>query len=369
MLSLQMVLTQRCNLRCSYCYVQPDAPDMTKDDVDLILSELDTYTRRFGYNTFSMNFFGGEPALKFDLVTYILDQIKNDKRFVRKMFTTNGLLLDQDKVDFLNSTGTLIAVSYDGLWNKHNRCLPGGVSSYEKYMERIDFFKQFGSTRAMLAPSSLSTLLENYRQFVEVWGFQYLDLALIKDSSWKPEHVAQFDVKLKQLTELITKYWSEGIPNIPSLYKNHMLMMLSSAKHGKPVKGCECCTWMINFMPDGYSYGCGRFGYAQLKPIYNYRTKEWYESNIDFFHRPDILYPPFLKKCQDCEIYDFCPTGCMFDDLVKVEDDYIRQPIDTVCDLYKIASRESLRLFNTLKNRGDFQRVFRDMVFNKGGLR
>jgi radical SAM protein with 4Fe4S-binding SPASM domain len=342
---------------------------MTKEDVDLILSELDTYTSRFGYKSFSMNFFGGEPAIKFDLVTYILDCIKGDKRFARRMFTTNGLLLDQDKVDYLNSTGTLIAVSYDGLWNKHNRCLANGQSSFESYMERMDFFKQFGSSRAMLAPSSLPNLLENYVHFIEQWGFRFLDLALIKDSTWEPEYVTLFDTKLSQLTELILKYWNEGVPNLPSLYKNHMLMMLSSAKQGKPVKGCECCTWMMNFMPDGYSYGCGRFGYSKIKPIYNYRTKEWYEDNIDFFHRPDIMCPPFLKKCQDCEIYDFCPTGCMFDDLIKVGDDYERRPIDTVCELYKITCRESLRLFNALKNRKDFQQVFREMVFIKGGLR
>ena len=97
-----------------------------------------------------VDFFGGEPLLNFqvvkDLVAYGREQEKlHDKRF-RFTLTTNGVLLDEEVMEFANREMTNVVLSIDGRREVHDRMrpFPKGAGSYDLVLPK---FQQFARSR------------------------------------------------------------------------------------------------------------------------------------------------------------------------------------------------------------------------------
>jgi uncharacterized protein len=339
---------------------------MTKEDLDTIVSNLDEYLRVYGHKTAVIAFFGGEPLIRYDLIKYFIETYGKDERIVRIIFPTNGLLMDQEKFDYLKSHDVGFTLSFDGLWNKTNRPLQTGGDSFTEYMKRIQFFKQFGRSRCMVSNDNVSTLVDNYRFFIEGLQWPFMDFAFIKEG-WTPEGVETFNKTCPQLVDKIVEYWKSGIPNMPTMFREKLEFMLALGSRNKSIRACEACSWMISFFPDGNAYPCGRFAHEHKYPILNYRTNEWYPENMDLFSRPDILVPDFVPKCKDCEVKFVCMTGCLNQELKQCDGEWIKEPLDGFCEVTKITIRESLRLFDLLKDFEPFQKYFTDQITKFGG--
>jgi uncharacterized protein len=122
-------VTERCNLRCSYCpftcnksYHRPHSnSDMNfktaKKAVDLFLSNSHSVTSP------CISFYGGEPLLNFKLIRQVIDYIKQtySERNINFHITTNGTLLKGDILRYLISQNSTIQVSLDGPPNIHDR--------------------------------------------------------------------------------------------------------------------------------------------------------------------------------------------------------------------------------------------------------
>ena len=127
-------LTQKCNLKCKYCFVTQQPKEMdyktAKDAVDFYaknaLDNLDIP---------DITFFGGEPLLKFEYI------IKPLVEYIRKRYgdfeisvTTNGTLLDEEKLKFLrdNNVGLLLSIDGDKETQNHNRPFHSGKGSFDE---------------------------------------------------------------------------------------------------------------------------------------------------------------------------------------------------------------------------------------------
>ena len=99
-----------------------------------------------------VNFFGGEPLLRFDLIQYVVDYIKTvdiDKP-VRLDIVTNGTLLIQEFFDYAEANKIRISLSYDGLANATNRVNEVGkdLLDISKYREEIKKYQIVSSCLA-----------------------------------------------------------------------------------------------------------------------------------------------------------------------------------------------------------------------------
>ncbi len=106
---VQVVVTRRCNLACTYC----DEFDKTSPPVptDLLKRRIDQI-RKLG--AWSIEWSGGEPLLHPDLCE--ITRYAKGKGFTRVMLLSNGFLLDQDKIEALNQAGLDdLQVSVDGV--------------------------------------------------------------------------------------------------------------------------------------------------------------------------------------------------------------------------------------------------------------
>ena len=122
--SLIHFLTNRCNARCSFCFIDFDNPETFKGE--LTLHEIDKMTKTFGNTLMNVNFTGGEPFARKDIIEIAKLYIKNTT--IRSMYiTTNGSLPERvinfakvvSKMD--NQLDLCFQISIDHLPEQHNK--------------------------------------------------------------------------------------------------------------------------------------------------------------------------------------------------------------------------------------------------------
>lgn len=112
-------LTDNCNLNCKYCYQNKEKKDINfeyiKDIIDYEISHKNKYS--------IINFYGGEPLLKKDLIKDTINYIKSTKTKTKFYYgiTTNGTLLDNDFIKYMKKHNFInIGYSFDGIKESHN---------------------------------------------------------------------------------------------------------------------------------------------------------------------------------------------------------------------------------------------------------
>ena len=113
MVTLQIVVTENCNLGCSYCYMKNRNTILSRETF------MDFYRSLPSDNTYQIDFFGGEPLLNWDMVEFITETISDDPRFLPSTMPSNGLLLTQDKVNYIKRNNIIYSWSCDGLWEEN----------------------------------------------------------------------------------------------------------------------------------------------------------------------------------------------------------------------------------------------------------
>jgi uncharacterized protein len=125
--ALCMHVSHDCNLRCAYCFAQTGdfgtgnravmPPHVAESAVDYLLA------RCGGRKNLEIDFFGGEPLLAFDTVKHTVAYAKQaapDKHF-RFTLTTNGVLLDEENLTYLNAEMDNLVLSLDGRQEVNDR--------------------------------------------------------------------------------------------------------------------------------------------------------------------------------------------------------------------------------------------------------
>lgn len=104
-------VTARCNLSCPYCFVSQHNSDMNLNTafaaVDMALNNTPIGEKP------EIVFFGGEPLLRYDeIIVPVVEKYKDQCSY---SITTNGVLLNEDKVDFFLSNNVGVLLSFDGI--------------------------------------------------------------------------------------------------------------------------------------------------------------------------------------------------------------------------------------------------------------
>ena len=135
-----------CNLRCEYCFAskgeyQGERALMSYETGKAALDYLmDNSGKRVNLE---VDFFGGEPTLNFDTVRRLVEYGRSKERErnkkVRFTLTTNGVLLNDEMMDFVNEEMSNLVLSIDGRKEVHDRMRPfqGGKGSYDTVVEKF----------------------------------------------------------------------------------------------------------------------------------------------------------------------------------------------------------------------------------------
>ncbi len=174
---LQLYLTRRCQLRCSYCRMntassKADMSETTmRKAVDLLLTAKERNIR--------LQLFGGEPLLRFDLIqkttAYLLKRAKEADKVPQLLIATNGALLAEQHYEFFKKYDFCVVFSMDGKASvqKNNRPPSAKKDSRKTYLKTLDNLKILAGSgiryfvNAVIQPQDISRIDETVNFFIK----------------------------------------------------------------------------------------------------------------------------------------------------------------------------------------------------------
>lgn len=359
----QIVLTTKCNLGCKYCYMKNLDQKMSRIHIEKIINRIPKILDQYGCQVYHVSYFGGEPLVAWDLITEYDNKFKHDSRCQHRVIISNGLLLTEDKVKFIKDQNIGFSWSFDGIWNDINRVDTSNKGTLKEYLDKLDLIRQVSpyNCKTMVSPNVVYSMVENYRFLSDQIDIPNVDFSLVRDDIWKEKDIDCFSAVLHDLAAEYEKDILEGKRKSIGLFTLAWLDMIFGNKMGKRPFSCFSGFSGLGFMPDGYAYGCARFGSVKELPIYNYMEDFWNQENFELLSDPKLANPIEYESCKDCAIRLYCNGGCNYNHL---KNNY--QPLESICKLYKIIYRESLILFEKLKNNKIFIEMLQSCLQNVG---
>jgi len=168
-------VTMQCNFRCRYCYVKPvySNNSLSKETADEFISFV--IRNILPGQGLTVNFHGGEPLLNFKIVKYIINRLKAELpgRNLNFGMTTNGSLLDEEKMNFLAENMKFnLSISLDGkkeTMEKNRKCIAGNVDYELIEKNALSLLEIYPNLRVRMTydRKNVDELGENIRYFIE----------------------------------------------------------------------------------------------------------------------------------------------------------------------------------------------------------
>lgn len=310
-----------CNLACKYCFAgkgEYDGPkglmrfETGKRALDFLIEQ--SGTRK----NLEVDFFGGEPLLNWDvckkLVEYGREQEKKYNKNFRFTLTTNGLLINDDVIDFCNKEMGNVVLSLDGrkVTNDAMRVSRNGTGSYDLI---VDKFKKFAESRNQADYYMRGTYTHNNLDFAKDiihmadMGFKELSIEPVVSDPKEPYALKESDLPiLKEQYQILAnemlKRYRKG--NGFTFY-HYMIDLDAGPCIVKRVSGCGVGTEYLAVTPTGELYPCHQFvGEEEFllgniwDGIQNKKVLEQFETCNVYSH----------KECKDCFAKLYCSGGC-----------------------------------------------------------
>lgn len=332
-----------CNLRCKYCFASTGdfgkgrklmSFETGKHAIDFLLENSGDRPN------LELDFFGGEPLMNFDVVKQIVKYARSREAEFNKKFrftiTTNGLLLDDDKIDFINKEMSNVVLSIDGRKevNDYFRVRTDGTGCYEKILPA---FKKLVAGRGDKEYYVRGTFTNRNLDFSEdVFslyneGFDQISVEpVVGDSD-------EFALTEKELPAVFKEYERLAKRIIENEKKGgkfnffHFMLDLDQGPCAiKRLRGCGCGNDYIAITPDGDIYPCHQF-----VGMDEYKMGNIDEGTFDMDMKADFAKAHVYSKdeCKKCWAKFYCSGGCNANNYQYMGD--IRKAHKLSCQLEK----------------------------------
>lgn len=151
-ISAWLHITDRCNLRCAYCYLPHVREDMSPETGRAVIDATFRSTLVNGFQQVKLKYAGGEPLLRFPLIEelhrYAQALAEQNGFGLEGAVLSNGTLLTAEIVETLKSLSLRLMISLDGLGQYHDshRRYAGGRGSFADVSEAVDLALALGLT-------------------------------------------------------------------------------------------------------------------------------------------------------------------------------------------------------------------------------
>ena len=319
--ALCLHVAHTCNLNCSYCFASQGKyhGDRALMSFEVGKRALDFLIENSGHRTnLEVDFFGGEPLMNWDvvkqLVAYARTQEEPHHKKFRFTLTTNGMLIDDDVIDFANREMSNVVLSLDGRKEIHDRLRVdyAGNGSYDRIVPR---FQKLVASRGGKNYYMRGTFTHANPDFTkDVFhmadlGFTELSMEPVVCAPGDPAALTAEDLKIvKEQYELLAKDMlrreKEGKP---ITFYHYMLDLTGGPCIYKRISGCGSGTEYMAVTPWGDLYPCHQFvGEENYKlgdiwnGVTNSKLRDDFKS-CNAYARPE---------CADCWAKLYCSGGC-----------------------------------------------------------
>lgn len=359
--ALCLNVAHTCNLSCEYCFAKggkysgPDAimtKEVARGAIDFLLENSGSH-----YNL-DIDFFGGEPLLNFDLVKDTVEYAKSKEIEYNKHFnftlTTNGLLLNDDVIDYLNENMKNVVLSLDGRKEKHDhfRKTLNGKGSFDTIVPKFqNFVKKRGDKEYYMR----GTFTANNLDFTEDLK-TYLDLGFTRTSlepvvgkpdepyALKEEHLETIYRQYEKLADMLMEKIDKDEDFI---FYHYMIDLENGPCVHKRISGCGSGTEYMAVTPTGELYPCHQF----------VGNRDFIIGNI----RDGIVHPELVNQFKTCNCYSksecrscwanmYCSGGCAANSYNATGD--INNIYEYSCKLFRkrIEMAIAVKIYDYMKN-------------------
>lgn len=234
--NIQIMLTRKCPLRCSYCPIPKKESDMSdsvcKRAIDLLFTSRKKNLR--------VDFTGGEPLLRFELlkkaINYSIRLAKANGKKVSFYIVTNAIYLSKEVINFLDKKDVLLEISIDGKEELHNKYkIP--LKNINPYKLTVGNAKEIQKRRIkayvviVASPATVHYLFESFHHVIEL-GFKKIEVNYAIGSYWKGDESDEFFKQIKKIIDyykkqLISKeieFGNMGKRNEPAVINSEFLI-------------------------------------------------------------------------------------------------------------------------------------------------
>ena len=319
--ALCLHIAHTCNLNCSYCFASQGkyhgerkvmSFEVGKQALDFLIANSGTR------HNLEVDFFGGEPLMNWDvvkqLVLYARSIEKQHNKNFRFTLTTNGLLIDDDVIDFCNKEMSNVVLSLDGRKEIHDRYRVdyAGNGSWERAVPKFQKLVQARGGKNYYMRGTFTHANPDFLKDIQCMldlGFTELSMEPVVCSPDDPEALTPEDLEIvKQqyddLADLMRQRRKEGRP---FTFYHYMIDLTGGPCIYKRISGCGSGTEYMAVTPWGDLYPCHQFvgeeGY-KLGDIWNGVTNK---ERQEEFRACNVYARP---ECKDCWAKLWCSGGC-----------------------------------------------------------
>jgi uncharacterized protein len=333
-----------CNIRCKYCFAsQGDFHG------ERLLMPLETGKNAFDFlvahsgnrRNLEVDFFGGEPLMNFEVVKSLVDygrslEAANNKHF-RFTITTNGILLDDEKMDYINTHMDNVVLSIDGRPEVNDFMRPAinGTGTYETILPKFKRLVEKRGDKTYYVRGTFTHFNTDFAADVVHLADQGFKLTSIEPVVSEPQHdytLTENDMKtVFEQYESIAETLIDRAGTKKAFKFFHFMIDLSQGPCViKRVSGCGAGSEYIAVTPEGDIFPCHQFvGNPDFK-MGNVDTGEFETRLADAFSKVHVYEKP---ACRECWAKFYCSGGCHANAFNFNGD--IRKPYAIGCEMEK----------------------------------
>ena len=319
--ALCLHVAHTCNLNCSYCFASQGKfhgeralmPfEVGKRALDFLMEN--SGSRR----NLEVDFFGGEPLMNWDvvkrLVAYARSVEKEKGKNFRFTLTTNGMLIDEDVIQFANREMHNVVLSLDGRKEVHDRFRVDyqGQGSFNQIVPKFQKLVQARGNRNYYMRGTFTHWNPDFLQDIEAMldlGFTELSMEPVVCAPEDPAALTEEDkgIVMEQYEKLAQKMLERKKAGKPFTFYHYMIDLESGPCIYKRISGCGSGTEYMAVTPWGDLYPCHQFVGEErfrlgsvFEGVANPGVQEEFRR-CNVYARPD---------CADCWAKLYCAGGC-----------------------------------------------------------
>ena len=319
--ALCLHVAHTCNLNCTYCFASQG-----KYKGDRALMSLEVGKRALDFliensgtrHNLEVDFFGGEPLMNWEvvkeLVAYGREREKETGKNFRFTLTTNGVLVDDEVIDFCNKEMHNVVLSLDGRKEVHDRLRKNyrGEGSYDTIVPKFQRFAKMRGDRNYYMRGTFTHFNPDFTNDIihmADLGFTELSMEPVVCAPGDPYALTENDINIvfkeyERLAEIMLEREKEGRP---FTFYHYMIDLENGPCIYKRLSGCGSGTEYLAVTPWGELYPCHQFVGDEeysMGDIWNGVTNT---ALRDKFKSCNIYSRP---ECDDCWAKLYCSGGC-----------------------------------------------------------
>ena len=319
--ALCLHIAHTCNLNCSYCFASQGKyhGDRAVMSFEVGKAALDFLVANSGSRrNLEVDFFGGEPLMNFDVVKQLVAYARSIEREAGKNFrftlTTNGLLIDDDVIDFANRECANVVLSLDGRKEIHDRFRVdyAGNGSWERIVPKFQKLVEAREGKNYYMRGTFThanpDFLQDIKQMLDL-GFSELSMEPVVCAADDPSALTAEDKEIvldqyEKLAELMLQRDDEGKP---FTFYHYMIDLTGGPCIYKRISGCGSGTEYMAVTPWGDLYPCHQFVGEEKFLLGNVWDGVSNTAIQDEFECCNVYA---REECRDCWARLYCSGGC-----------------------------------------------------------